>query len=64
MKNRFYCGAPNYTQIAGSLDDAIEEAREKLRGDLSRDVVTIVEIVRVVRRATPNPPIVVEKVTG
>lgn len=46
-----------------SIEEAVIEAKDKLERDPSIDLVTIVEVVRVVRRKVPvHPPIIVEKV--
>lgn len=69
IKNRFYCGVPMANIVSEkyavpSIAEAVAKARAKLADDPHRDSVNIVQIIRVVRRASPNPPIVVEKVTG
>jgi hypothetical protein len=73
LSRRYYVGASHISDavannslellsnLHSSLDAAIKDAKEKIiRGE--RDTCIIVEIIRVVRKTNPIPPIVVEEV--
>lgn len=67
MKTRFYVGSNEVFNVTNpkrpayaveTLEEAVELAKAKLMAEPSKEFVTVVEVVKVVRRVAP--PVIVE----